>query len=374
MPWHQESVMSQKLGFIRVVEVWPVMTEVCRRFGISRKTGYKWLRRYQGTGVQGLEEGSRRPHRSPRKTPDEIEELILSARAAHPAWGGRKLKRWLEDQGTEVLPVPSTITEILRRHGLISPEESRKRGPFCRFEYGQPNDLWQMDFKGHFRVAGRPCHPLTVLDDHSRFSIVLKACEDQRRLTVKQHLTEAFEVYGLPAMILVDNGGPWAPSSGGGWTKLSVWLLRVGVDVIRSGVRHPQTLGKDERFHKTLRLECVEGHTFSTFQQVQNRFDKWRDIYNYERPHESAGMRPPASRYIISSRPFPPTLAPIEYGPDDRVRKVSEEGEIKFSGRFFRVGKAFCGYPVGVRPGDEDGRFQVYFCQRMIKEIDLRSL
>jgi len=374
MPWHQESVMSQRFNFVRLVEISQVMSEVCRRFRISRKTGYKWLHRFQGAGVQGLEDSSRRPRRSPRKTREDMEQLILLAREAHPAWGGRKLKRWLESQGAQGLPVPSTITEILRRHGLIAPEESRKRGPFQRFEYAQPNDLWQMDFKGYFRVAARPCHPLTVLDDHSRFSIVLKACEDQRRLTVKLHLTEAFEAYGLPAAMLVDNGGPWATASGGGWTKLSVWLLRVGVDVIHSRVRHPQTLGKDERFHKSLSLECLDGHTFSTFNQVQNRFDKWRDIYNYERPHESVGMEPPASRYKISSRTFPAALPAIEYEPDDKVRKVSEKGEIKFFGRFWRVGKAFYGYPVGVRPSEEDGLFQVYFCQRMIREIDLRSL
>lgn len=374
MPWHRESVMSQRFNFVRLVEISQVMSEVCRRFGISRKAGYKWLHRFQGAGVEGLEDRTCRPHRSPRRTPDDIEQLILFAREDHPAWGGRKLKRWLETHGAQGLPAPSTITEILRRHGLISPEESRKRGPFQRFEYAQPNDLWQMDFKGYFRVGARPCHPMTVLDDHSRFSIVLKACEDQRRLTVKRHLTEAFEVYGIPSAMLVDNGGPWATTYGRGWTQLSVWLLRVGVDVIRSRVRHPQTLGKDERFHKTLSIECVEGHTFSTFNQVQNRFDRWRDVYNYERPHESLGMEPPASRYKISPRQFPSTLPPIEYELDEKVRKVSEKGKIKYSGRFWRVGKAFCGYPVGVRPSEEDGRFQVYFCRKMIREIDLRSL
>lgn len=374
MPWYQESVMSQRFNFIRLVEISQVMSEVCRQFQISRKTGYKWLHRFQEAGVQGLQDRSCRPHRSPRRTSDEIEQLILLARQEHPAWGGRKLKRWLETRGAEGLPVASTITEILRRHGRILPEESQKRGPVQRFEYAQPNDLWQMDFKGPFRVAGQPCHPLTVLDDHSRFSILLKACEDQKRLTVKHSLTEAFETYGLPAAVLVDNGGPWATTHGRGWTRLLVWLLRMKIDVIRSRVRHPQTLGKDERFHKTLSAECVEGHSFSTFKQVQNRFDQWRDVYNYERPHESVGMEPPASRYRISSRPFPSPLPPIEYEPDDKVRKVNEKGKIKFSGRFWRVGKAFCGYPVGVRPSEEDGRFQIYFCGQMIREINLRSL
>ncbi len=374
MPWCRESVMSQRIDFIRLAEISSFMSEACRGFGISRKTGYKWLARFQEVGIQGLEDRSSRPHRSPRRTSDDIEQLILIGREEHPAWGARKLKSWLEGRGDKELPAPSTITEILRRHGLISPEESRKRGPFQRFEYPQPNDLWQMDFKGPFRVASRPCYPLTVLDDHSRFSLLLKACEDQKRMTVKRHLREAFEAYGLPAAVLVDNGGPWATTLGTGWTQLSVWLLRMKIHVIHSRIRHPQTLGKDERFHKTLSVECVEGHVYSTFKQVQNRFDQWRDVYNYQRPHESLGMEPPASRYKISLRPFPSTPPPIEYDPHDKVRKVSEKGKIKFSGRFWRVGKAFCGYPVGVRPSEEDGRFQVYFCQQLIREIDLRSL
>lgn len=374
MPWYKETIMSQKRDFIRLLEISASMSSVCRRFGISRKTGYKWLDRFRTLGQAGLEERSRRPNHSPGRTKESVERQILSAREIHPAWGGRKLKRWLEDQCVEGLPVPSTITEILRRYGCIDPEESRKRGPFQRFEYAQPNDLWQMDFKGPFRVETNPCHPLTVLDDHSRFSISLKACEDHKRATVKRHLREAFDNYGLPQAVLVDNGGPWAPATMGEWTKLWVWLLRIGVNVIRSRVRHPQTLGKDERFNKTLLIECLAGQRFSNFSQVQIHFDKWRDIYNYERPHESLGMKPPASRYNVSPRPYPSTLPPIEYETQDKIRKVSDVGKIAFGGRLWRVGKAFCGYPVGVRSSDQDGLFHVYFCHRKIKEIDLRIL
>lgn len=374
MPWYKETIMSQRREFVRLIEISDTMSDVCRRFGISRKTGYKWLHRYQAAGMEGLEDRSRRPHHSPFKTEGAIEQLILKTREVHPAWGSRKLKRWLENQGAEGLPVPSTITEILRRHGCIDPEESRKRGPYQRFEYEQPNDLWQMDFKGPFRVETHPCHPLTVVDDHSRFAIVLKACQDQKRMTVKRHLREAFEAYGLPRAMLVDNGGPWSPTGQGEWTRLSVWLLRLGVDVIHSRIRHPQTLGKDERFHKTLLIECLAGHQFSTFGQVQYHFDQWRDIYNFERPHESVGMEPPASRYKISPHSYPSTLPPIAYAPQDKVRQVNDTGKIMFGSKLWRVGKAFIGYPVGVRPGEKDGQFQIYFCHRMIKEIDLRSL
>lgn len=374
MPWEEVTIMSQKREFVRLVEISDSMSYVCRQFGISRKTGYKWLDRYRTLGMVGLEERSKRPHHSPTRTEDEVEKLILNARETHPAWGGRKIKRWLEDRGAEGLPAPSTITEILQRHGRIEPEERHQREPMRRFEYAQPNDLWQMDFKGPFRVETKPCHPLTVLDDHSRFSVILKACEDHKRATVKRHLREAFGEYGLPRVMLVDNGGPWSPATMGEWTKLSVWLLRLNVNVIRSRVRHPQTLGKDERFNKTVLVECLADHQFSTFSQVQNHFDVWRDVYNFERPHESLGLKSPASRYIVSPRSYPSRLPPIEYETQDKVRKVSEIGRIAFGGKSWRIGKAFCGYPVGVRPSEEEGLFLVYFCHRKIKVIDIRSL
>jgi transposase InsO family protein len=366
--------MSQRNEFINLAKIAGKMSEVCRRFGISRKTGYKWLNRYREAGAEGLCDRSRRPHHCPGKTTEEIEQLILRVRQTHPAWGGRKLKRWLESEGISGLPVASTITEILRRHGQIDPEESRKREPYRRFEYPQPNALWQMDFKGPLLVDVTPCYPLTVLDDHSRFSLALKACPDKRKRTVEGHLREAFEIYGLPWRILVDNGSPWSPNTMGQWTTLSVWLLRLGVTVIHSRVRHPETLGKDERFHRTLEAECLAGHQFSTFDQVQRCFDSWRDIYNFERPHESLGMEPPTSRYRVSSRPYPSALAPIEYEPQDKIRQVSPSGKVSFRGRLWRVGKAFKDHPVGIRPGEQDGHFDIYFCHQKIKEIDLHSL
>jgi transposase InsO family protein len=374
MPWYREPIMSQKQEFVGMAEISDNLSDACRRFGISRKTGYKWLARYQLSGLIGLEDRSRRPRYSPRKTSEIMEKKILEARLKHPAWGGRKLKRWLEDRGAEGLPAPSTVTEILRRHGQIDPEESRKREPLKRFECPEPNDFWQMDFKGPFLVDSQPCHPLTVLDDHSRFSVSLKACEDHMRDTVKRHLCEAFETYGLPRAMLVDNGGPWAAGNMGEWTKLSVWLLRLGVDVIRTRIRHPQTLGKDERFNKTLLIECITGYVFSTFIQVQKHFDQWRDIYNFERPHESLGLKTPASRYRPSPRLYSSNLPPIEYESGDEIRNVKKSGKFSFHGRYWIVGKAFSGYPVGIRPSQEDGRFSVYFCQQRIREIDLRNL
>jgi transposase InsO family protein len=374
MPWYKETVMSQRREFVGLAGSSMKLSDACRGFGISRKTGYKWLDRFEAGGEEGLKDLSRRPLSSPNRTSEEVEQVILEARQAHPAWGGRKLKRWLEDRGAERLPAPSTITEILRRQGRIDPEESRKREALRRFECPGPNDMWQMDFKGRFDIGAQACHPLTVLDDHSRFSVVLRACEGMGRSLVKRHLETAFQAYGLPKVMLVDNGAPWSSGTMGEWTKLSVWLLRLGIDVIHSRVRHPQTLGKDERFHRTLSQECLVGHRYMTFSEAQFCFDSWRDVYNFERPHESLGMNPPASRYRTSPRPYLPKLPPIEYAQEEQVRKVSDNGQIRFNGKCLRVGKAFNGYPVALRPSPNDGVVQIVFCSHVIKKIDLRSL
>ena len=199
--------------------------------------------------------------------------------------------------------------------------------------------MWQMDFKGWFDIGTQACHRLTVLDDHSRFSVVLRACEGMGRSLDKRHLETAFQAYGLPKAMWVDNGAPWSSGTMGEWTKLSVWLLRLGVAVIHSRVRHPQTLGKDERFHRTLSQEGLTGRQYVTFSEAQSCFDSWRDVYNFERPHESLGMKPPASRYAISSRLFPAKLPPIEYERDAQVRKV-KENSITALMASFPVGKA----------------------------------
>src|SRR5262249_18423537 len=242
------------------------MSELCQRFGISRKTGYKWIRRFQEGGTKNLEDRSRRPRSSPRRSSQELEVKVVRLRRKHRAWGGRKIRRRLEDLGEKKVCSASTITAILRRHDLIEPIASVQRGKMERFEYPVPNDLWQMDFKGHFalRLGGR-CHPLTVLDDHSRYALVLKSCGDERTATVRGHLTQAFERYGLPRRILCDNGAPWGTSGQGGWdhwTPLSLWLMRLGVGMIHGRPYHPQTQGKEERFHATLNAELLRWRSF----------------------------------------------------------------------------------------------------------------
>lgn len=373
MPWQEVSTMSLRKEFVMLASQESAnISELCRRFGISRKTAYKWLGRFGEAGNEGLQDRSRRPHKSNNRTPEPVEQLALSMRDAHPAWGGRKIKRRLQDLGHEALPSVSTLTEILRRNGRLDAAEAAKHTAWQRFEHDAPNRLWQMDFKGHFAIDDGRCHPLTVLDDHSRYSLSLEACANQQGDTVQTKLTGAFRHYGLPERMTMDNGSPWGSDAEHPYTPLTVWLIRLGIRVSHSRPYHPQTQGKDERFHRTLDVEVLKGAVFHDLDHCQQRFDEWRAVYNLERPHEAIGMAVPASRYRPSARGFPETLPAIEYGPGDIVRKVQAKGEIHYRGLVFKVGKAFRGYPIALRPASEDGSMQVYFCQQRIAQIDLR--
>jgi transposase InsO family protein len=346
---------------------------LCRQFGISPKTGYKLLKRYGELGDTGLLDVSKQPKTSPRRTPGPMETAVLNLRDQHPAWGGRKLSARLQALGYADVPSPSTITAILRRHNRLDPQGSAQHQAWQRFEHPSPNDLWQMDFKGHVAMRQGRCHPLTVLDDHSRYSLCLRACPNEQTGTVRSALTDTFRRYGLPWRMTMDNGAPWGDDGVNPYTSLTVWLMHLGIKAGHSRPYHPQTQGKDERFHRTLKAELLAYETFADQPAAQQRFDTWRSVYNLERPHQALGGLPPVSRYQPSTRPFPETLPPIEYGPDDHVRKVQDKGEFSFLGRTFKVSKAFQGYPVGLRPVNQDGCFAVYFCQQKIALINLNE-
>jgi transposase InsO family protein len=261
---------------------------------------------------------------------------------------------------------------ILLRHARVATAPGRTAGAYRRFEKERPNQLWQMDFKGHFRLGNRErCHPLTVLDDHSRYSLCLHACRDEQGGTVKAQLTAAFRRYGLPERMLMDNGPPWGNDLLHRFTPLTVWLLRLGISVTHGRPYHPQTQGKEERFHRSLKVEVLAQRVFPDFARMQSRFDEWRHCYNHVRPHEALDMDVPASRFAVSPRSFPEQLPPIEYLSIDHVRKVQMNGKIAFRGHQFRVGKAFGGYPVALRPSTSDGVFDVYFATHRIAQVDL---
>ena len=371
MPWREVSVMDQRREFVRLAsQEGANRRELCRRFGISPDVGYKWLGRFAANGE--LADRSRRPHAVPLRTDRAIEDRIVALRDGHPAWGARKIARCLERDG-QAVPAVSTVHEILRRHGrVVAPQ--RAPGAHTRFEKEAPNQLWQMDFKGWVRLAnGAPCHPLTVVDDHSRYAVCLTACANQLNATVRSALETTFRCYGLPDAMYVDNGNPWGDWSGQRFTHLGVWLLKLGIALIHSRPYHPQGRGKNERFHRALNAEVFAARRLRDFAEAQHTFDAWRTVYNLDRPHEALDLEVPASRYRVSSRPMPDQLPPLEYDEHDIVRTVSHNGWVRFKGRRWRVGEAFRGEQVAIRPRGTDGHHVVCFGAHEIATIDLTN-
>lgn len=372
MPWEEVSIMDQRREFVRLaMQGGANRRELCRRFGIHPDTGYKWIGRWLGD--EELVDRSRRPHSSPKRTAQTIEERILAIRDAHPAWGARKIKSCLERESIAA-PAVSVVHAILQRNGRIIVAEGGARAQ-QRFEKEAPNQLWQMDFKGWIKLAdGSRCHPLTIVDDHSRYSVGLEACADEQGITVQQRLERTFRHYGLPDAFFVDNGTPWGDSSGHQWTRFGVWLLKLGVAVLHSRPYHPQSRGKNERFHRTLKAEVFAFRQFRDLADVQRAFDAWRITYNFDRPHQALDLRPPASRYRPSSRPMPKRLPVIEYDDGEIVRTVSASKDyIGFKGNLWKVPQAFRGERVAIRPLTMDGQFGVYFAAHQIATIDLTT-
>ena len=375
MPWRELSIMEQREEFVRLALIKGAnLSELCRRFGISRETGYKWLARYRADRGAGLGDQSRRPHASPKRTAQAVEAEVLRVRGeSNDAWGGRKIGQVLKNGGMSKVPAASTITAILRRHGKLEERSAEHPGPHRRFERAAPNDLWQMDFKGDFAIGRGRCHPLTVLDDHSRYALGLAACANEQDGTVRQQLVEIFRRYGLPLAMLMDNGSPWGDSGGERHTAFSIWLLRLGVKVTHGRPYHPQTQGKDERFHRSLKAEVLSSKSFADLAHCQRAFDRWRPIYNNERPHEALDLAVPADRYRMSERSYPEVLPAIDYAPGDNVRSVDLNGRISFQGWIWRVGKAFRGELIALRPTITDGVFSVHYCTHQLGTIDVNN-
>lgn len=375
MPWQQVDTMDLRREFVQLAAQGSLsFSALCRRYAISRKTGYKWLERYAEGKDEGLQDRSRRPRHQPRRSADSLEQIVLSYRRRFPDWGGRKLARVMRNEGQARVPSPSTITAILRRHGELHPPDQPSAANYRRFEHPHPNDLWQMDFKGDFALARGRCHPLTVLDDHSRFALCLAACRDECSETVKILLIQAFERYGLPRRMTMDNGSPWGTCEKSAYTQLTVWLIESGVTVGHSRPYHPQTQGKDERFHRTLNAEVIGRQQFSDVDHCQRVFDPWRDRYNTQRPHEALSLDTPIQHYNPSSRRYQPRLPAYEYAPGDQVRKVGANFTCSFKYHEVFVGKAFKGKHVAFRPTTTDGLYTVHFCHQTIRQVDLTSL
>ena len=367
MSWEMRTVEEQREHFVELASRGgKSMSALCREFGVSRKTGYKWVKR--AAEGQRLCDQSRCPHRQPSKTAPEMEAAILAVRAEEPAWGGRTIRAVLEAAGLEHVPSAKTCGNILKRRGMISREESLKHTAFCRFEKERCNQMWQTDFKGDFLLGdGVRCYPLTILDDHSRFSIRI---EPKTSATgVKESFIQAFEEYGLPDAILSDNGAQFAGFRRG-ITQFERYLMDLDILPIHGRPRHPQTQGKIERFHRTMKQELLR-QVPQNMVEADRLFQYWRWKYNQVRPHGALGYKPPASVYHPSERAlFEPR--PYEYPSGARLYKANNWGYLRFGSLRVYLSETMADTYLEVRAGDGD-TFRVCYRNFQIAEIDANS-
>lgn len=356
MPWKESCRFMERTKFVLRLEEGERMVDLCREFGISRKTGYKLWERYRRFGAVGLFDESRKPLCSPQRMSKEMQELLLGGRKLHPTWGPKKVRAWLAAKQPGLkLPAPSSIGDLFRRNGLVT----RRRRPRFPAPYGTSplehataaNEVWCADFKGQFKLGnGKYCYPLTITDRFSRFVL---ACEGLERAVTDSSLAVfemVFRQYGLPSVIRTDNGPPFASHGLGGLSKLSVQWMRLGIRPERIEPAHPEQNGQHERMHLVLKQETTRPAA-ANFLQQQERFDRFVHVYNKERPHEALGQRTPSTVYQPSLRPYPEALPEPQYPLHDVVRTVSNEGQVHLWGRGQHVylSSALIGQRVGLR-------------------------
>ena len=377
MPWRETEPMKERVRFIVELENGLYsMTELCKRYGISRKSGYKWAARYCWEGVEGLQDRSRAPKRCPQRTPEPLVEALLALRRKHPRWGPRKLLAYLKKRQPEkAWPARSTGGDILRRHGLVTPRRRRSRQAVVRaalVEPQAPNDLWSVDFKGQFRLGTRElCYPLTLADGLSRYLLSCRGLPSTVRTGVEPVMERAFRDYGLPRAILSDNGTPFSSRALRGLSRLSVWWIKLGIAPLLIDPGHPEQNGRHERMHRTLKEETARPPK-ATWRAQQQAFTRFRREYNEERPHEALEDRTPAELYGVSSRPYPRRVPEVEYPGHYEVRRVHRGGEIKWQGQTLFISEALAGEPVGLEETD-DGIWSLRFGALLLARFDERE-
>ncbi len=377
MPWLETAPMEQRERFIQAYqEALYSMVELCARYGISRKTGYKWLARFAAAGRQGLQERSRAPHNCPHRIGDLVAALLCGARREHPSWGAQKLLDWLRPRYPEILfPAISTAGDLLARRGLV--KRRRRRRHYSHpgvvpATTSAPNDLWTADFKGHFRTRdGLYCYPLTIADQHTRYLLACHGLLSTKGVEVRPVFERLFREYGLPDAIRTDNGVPFATTGIHGLSQLNVWWLRLGIQHQRILPAHPQQNGAHERMHKTLKGEAIRPPRGNLACQ-QRAFTAFRRLYNHERPHAALGGRTPASLYCPSRRPYPRLLPPIEYPGHFLVKRVTNAGTIRFKKRLVFIANSLKQLPIGLEEV-ADGIWSIYFCRVLLGRIDERD-
>jgi transposase InsO family protein len=358
MPWEERKIVERRMRFVLDIEEGDnSMTELCTYFGISRKTGYKWLDRYRTEGAHGLEDRSREHHRHPATIADEIVDLIIEMRHQHPSWGPKKLKALMERRYPNgIWPAPSTIGKKLKIAGLTSSLRRRSRIPPYTQPYagvGFPNATWCADYKGWFRTGDRRrCEPLTLTDGFSRFLLCCEALSTTRSELARPVFEKAFRENGLPDSMRTDNGVPFAVPGRTGLSRLSVWWLKLGIMPERIETGHPEQNGRHERFHLTLKREATQPAR-ENLEQQQKVFDTFRQEYNNERPHEALGMQTPAECYRSSSRSYPDKIPAMEYPAGFVAHRIQSSGKLKWRGTQITVSRFLTGEIVGLEQHTE---------------------
>jgi len=378
MPWEETTRMSQRGRFVLDFEsCLYTMSELCERYAISRKTGYKWAERYAVEGFEGLRDRSRRAKSCPHRTQKDLEERLVELRRTHPHWGPRKLLAWWQKRSPlEDWPAASTVGDILKRHGLVEPRERARRKwqhpAGAQVVAGRSNEVWSTDFKGQFRTGDRRlCYPLTVADGYSRYLLGLKGQSSVAGELTWPEFERVFREYGLPDRMRMDNGVPFASQAVGGLSYLSLRWIKLGIQLERIEPGHPEQNGRHERMHRVLKAETARPPAADAASQ-QERFDRFRQEYNEERPHEALAQKAPAELYQPSSRSYPEQIPKPEYPGHFEVRSVHHGGEIKWRGRHLFISEVLHGERVGLEEYD-DGLWALYFGTVLLARFDERD-
>lgn len=370
MPWNERTVNHMRTEFvIRALSREKSKAALCREYGITRRTGDKWIKRH--ILGESMNDRSRAPKKHGRRIDPDIEEIIVSKRQEYPAIGATKIREILLNEGKENLPSAKTFNNIFRRHGLITKEASQNATPNQSFQKENPNDMWQADFKGHFTLGnGEVCHPLNILDDCTRFNLCCEALRTETFEETKPVMERLFRTYGLPFSFLCDNGNPWGTAQSTGFTKFEVWLMELGILTLHGRIRHPQTQGKEERFNQSFKKECLKFNNFRDMASAQAGFDEYREFYNSIRPHHSLNLKVPSSVYQPSRKTYPSMIEEWEYGSEYKLIKVKNSGYITLNGQGYFLSEGFGGKTIAVRESHLPGQITLVFRQFRIGRID----
>ena len=371
MPWKEVEKAMLREDFVKqVLERKATKSELCAKFGISRPTGDKWIKRY--LNGEPLTDQSRAPFKTVNKTPSEVEKLILEYRKEHPAIGALKIKKILENKGYENIPAASTINGILKRNGCISREASLAATPTKRFEKDKPNEMWQSDFKGNFLLGdGTRCHTLNVIDDNSRYNLCTEALTGEKFSDVKLVYKRLFRENGVPRIHLCDNGNPWGTPQSTGYTKFEVWFMDQGILTIHGRPLHPQTQGKEERYNRTLQDELLRYNKYYDINEIQKAYNEYREFYNNERPHHALNFDVPSQRYIPSTRKYKEKPDIWEYEKEYKIHKVKSSGYIRIEKQGYFLNEAFGDKEVGVKESKENNCYDICYREFLIGRINV---